>query len=314
MIKAEDIPRRIILSRKGFDSSWGGCASPILDSEMISLPIPEHSINDRESWGDRCCSEKHLTYRDLVTPQGKKVAELVDQLTKGKVRPSDCVHLDPDIRPELRDMKCGKMPLTFGQDSGSQTELKELNEGDLFLFFGWFRKAQKNLAGSFCYSDDGADIHSIWGWLQIAEKLDLPSKLSKAQEIASHHPHVSHYGNRKNNCLYIAGKALDFLAETEGAGVFSEFKDGLCLTDLEQKTNPNRLRSNWRLPAFFRDIKVTHIPSLQIQGKWKENGESILGQAANHPGQEFVFNTKGHEEEVAKWLDGIFSGKRRREI
>lgn len=37
---------RIILSRKGFDSEYGGCASPILpDGKMISMPIPSESGN-----------------------------------------------------------------------------------------------------------------------------------------------------------------------------------------------------------------------------------------------------------------------------
>ena len=32
---------KVILSRKGFDSSYGGCASPILpDGTMLSMPIP----------------------------------------------------------------------------------------------------------------------------------------------------------------------------------------------------------------------------------------------------------------------------------
>jgi hypothetical protein len=238
-----------------------------------------------------------------VTPQGKRVAELVHQLTHRNIRPSDCVHLDPDIRPELRSLECRELPLTFGQDSGSQTELKELIEGDLFLFFGWFRKAQEYPTGSFRFSDDGADIHSIWGWLQIAEKLDLQSKLSRAQKIASHHPHVSHHGKRKNNCLYVASDTLTFLPNRAGAGTFSKFHDGLSLSDMQSQLRPQK-RSYWRLPAFFKQMTVSRIPKIS---DWDRVGDSILGRAAYCPGQEFVFKTNGHKEEIAKWLDGIFA-------
>ncbi len=35
---------KLILSRKGFDSKFGGCASPIFgDGTFMSLPIPEKS-------------------------------------------------------------------------------------------------------------------------------------------------------------------------------------------------------------------------------------------------------------------------------
>src|SRR5437763_11628659 len=34
--------RKIILSRKGFDSAAGGCASPVLpDGRLVSFPIPD---------------------------------------------------------------------------------------------------------------------------------------------------------------------------------------------------------------------------------------------------------------------------------
>lgn len=38
---------KFILSRKGFDSGYGGCASPILpDGTMLSIPIPVEKIQD----------------------------------------------------------------------------------------------------------------------------------------------------------------------------------------------------------------------------------------------------------------------------
>ncbi|MBO4456467.1 MAG: hypothetical protein J5802_01965 [Butyrivibrio sp.] len=38
---------KIILSRKGFDSTNGGCASPIMpDGTLLSMPIPSDESND----------------------------------------------------------------------------------------------------------------------------------------------------------------------------------------------------------------------------------------------------------------------------
>ncbi len=306
MIRKGDVPNRIILSRKGFDSSWGGCPSPILGREMISLPIPEHSRKERASQGINACPKNHLTYRDLTSRQGRRVTGLIQQLSGGKINEADCVHLDPDIRPELRDSKDRKRPLTFGQSGGAQTELREIAAGALFLFFGWFRKANEPVPGAFRFAKDGANLHAIWGWLQIEERLDLPQELSRGQKIAAHHPHISHPSGRSPNCLYVAGNALTFLPQYAGAGAFSRFHDGLCLTDVRIDRNPRKLCSYWKLPAFLKEKNVSHIPKIS---EWDRDGDSILGQAANHPGQEFIFKTKGNEKEVAKWLDGIFGGK-----
>ena len=44
------MPRKLILSRKGFDSGSGGCPSPIFpDGTMFSLPIPSY---DDEAFED----------------------------------------------------------------------------------------------------------------------------------------------------------------------------------------------------------------------------------------------------------------------
>ena len=306
MISKETVPCRIVLSRKGFVSSAGGCASPILDGQMISLPITEHNLDWRTTHSAQGCAEGHLTYRDLTATPGKMVAELVAQLAKGKIRPSDCVHLDPDIRLELRKQKDVKFPLTYGQDGGSQTELSDLREGDLFLFFGWYRNAHQFSPGSYRFARDGADIHAIWGWLQIAEKLDLPSRRLKAQEIAGHHPHVSHTATRSPNCLYVARKTLTFLSDFAGAGTFPQFHEGLRLSDAQLNFRPRkRLRSNWKLPAFFRGIQLTHHNLLD----WDFVDGSIFGKGGAYPGQEFVFKTDGYEKDVADWLEDIFGGE-----
>ena len=293
MIPVELVPKRIVLSRKGFDSSYGGCASPIIDGKMISLPIPESDPQ-----------KSQLSYGDLRKRQGAEVADLACQLSN-RINDFHLLHLDPDLRVELRDQQHVHLPFAFGQSGSSQTELKDIRTGDLFLFFGWFRAAVKQVE-KYEFSRNSPDVHAIWGWLQVEERLELPEKLTRAQEIAPHHPHVAHCVE-KNNCIYVGMKSLSFLEDSHGAGVFRTLTNDRCLSDKQVGLKPRkRLRTNWRLPKFFKQVHVTHIPSLQEQGKWREDGESILGQAANHPGQEFIFETEGHEEDVAKWLEGIF--------
>ena len=191
MICAIDVPRRIVLSRKGFDSSAGGCASPILDGRLISLPIPEHDPD-----------KSHLSYGGLRKRKGAEIADLVNQLSKGKVQDSHLLHLDPDLRIELRHEIAANLPLTFGQSGSSQTELRNIDVGDLFLFFGWFREAHR-YAERYEFRKNSPDVFVIWGWLQVEERLEIPSDLARAQAVAPHHPHVANYAEREKTTAYM---------------------------------------------------------------------------------------------------------------
>ena len=76
---------RIILSRKGFDSSSGGAASPILDDGCIySIPIP---------WKIRSPNK----YKDLVI-QNKKALDLFSFMKCNTHLDYKYCHYDPDLR------------------------------------------------------------------------------------------------------------------------------------------------------------------------------------------------------------------------
>ena len=68
-----------------------------------------------------------------------------------KLHANTACHFDP-----LLNLNIG----LFGQAGNAQRELDNLGvgEGDLFLFFGWFRDF---------YSVRKADYHHIFGWLQV---------------------------------------------------------------------------------------------------------------------------------------------------
>ena len=119
---------KVILSRKGFDSSNGGIASPILpDGTLLSLPIP--SRNERTKYADLCLN-------------GKTFYEIIGDLNpRTRIKENYKCHLDPDLH-NYSDTKDWQ-PL-FGQEGASETHLVNCNvkENDLFLFFGWYKQTE----------------------------------------------------------------------------------------------------------------------------------------------------------------------------
>ena len=125
---------KIILSRKEFDSSNGKIPSLILpDETLLSFPIPA-KFDD-------------LTYDDLQF-EGVKYSEILKQLRgkEDKTNHYHC-HLDPDVRSGVRIKELKDWRAAFGQINSAQGLLKNKNvsEGDLFLFFGWFRQTEGDL-------------------------------------------------------------------------------------------------------------------------------------------------------------------------
>jgi hypothetical protein len=212
------------------------------------------------------------------------------------------VHLDPDIRPDLRSSaaqrRCSPKLLLYGQNDGSQTHLADqgVQQGDLFLFFGWFRQTEwagKNLR----YMRSASDKHVIWGWLEVGQRHCIPwnGPIPNALESARHHPHLDCL-NRQTNCVYEATASLSFNPQLGGAGIFNPYSQELCLTAPKQP-----LRSHWELPAFFRRTAMTHVP----WDKWTTKGDFVYGQSPGR-GQEFVFRTEPIKTDLEAWLDNLF--------
>ena len=75
-------PQKLILSHKGFDSGSGGCPSPFFpDGTMFSPPIPSM---DREQFDD-------FQHGDV------NIASVVADITSGRMKGRDRIHLDPDL-------------------------------------------------------------------------------------------------------------------------------------------------------------------------------------------------------------------------
>ncbi len=203
---------KIILSRKGFDSSNGGCASPIMpDGTLLSMPIP---TNDEVSFTD-------IAWNDVT------YAEILEQICPNKSF-SNC-HLDPDIRDNRIKKVNGWVP-AFGQTGSAQGLLSNagVEVGDTFLFFGWFRQVEQTENGyKFAtrkHNDfyHGNDLQVIYGYMQVGEIITDQDRIRQYYW----HPHSSdeHTGN-SNNALYLPSARLSFDPKMKGYGTLDFRKD-----------------------------------------------------------------------------------------
>ncbi|MCJ7507742.1 MAG: hypothetical protein MUO85_03290, partial [candidate division Zixibacteria bacterium] len=174
---------KVILSRKGFDSAFGGYPSPILPSgEMISLPIPSY---EDISYSDVKTGES--TYYNLMKDLEPKIKSDDEWLDLNE---NIGCHLDPDIHKNSIDRVPGWRPC-FGQDGAAQSHLENqgVSENDLFLFFGWFRKIRiYNGKREFDPHEKGK--HAIFGYLQIGEIKKVDNEFDIPKWLA-YHPHVA---------------------------------------------------------------------------------------------------------------------------
>ncbi len=264
---------RLILSRKGFDSSAtsGGCASPILpDGQLVSLPIPH--------------SEARLPYSGL-RPRGIDVAHLVADLTRGRIAQDALVHLDPDLEEGARDRQQGWSP-AFGQDSIAQRHLEHMGvgAGDLFLFFGWFREVEL-VRGRYRFRPQPPDLHVMFGWLRVGQVLRLgPDPIPG---WLRDHPHAVP-DCWPHNTVYVANSPND-------GGVFRNFDTKLVLTE------PGKSRSVWQLPSDFMPRSRPALTYHQTPSRWTETDFGCRLQSVAK-GQEFVLDLSAYPD-VHRWAD-----------
>lgn len=286
---------RIVFSRKGFDSQYGRVASPILpDGSMFSLPIP--SAEDPHCLGD-------------LRPRGFDVAGIVGDLSVGALTASTRVHLDPDLDQSCIPRTAG-WRASFGQTSAAQSHLngQGVGPGDLFLFFGWFRRVER-VGGKWRFERKAPDVHVLFGWLQVEEAIlvgqDPKPTVARFPWLAEH-PHVAgaaHYSGN-NNTVYVARERVRFGRrdfDLPGGGAFSTFRSVL------QLTAPGRSRSWWRLPKWFTPedgrppLSYHSAPS-----RWTPGGDHVVLRVVDK-GQEFVLNTERYPD-AESWVVRLLTG------
>jgi hypothetical protein len=271
---------KVILSRKGFDSGKGSgeSPSPILPcNTLVSLPIPD-------------AKETHLKYENVFyDPQQKKsIKELMDRLKI--TTDTDKCHLDPDINYYAKKGRHKDWIGAFGQAGAAAGHLrnKEIKRGDLFLFFGWFKRTIAN--NGVLKFDDALDMHVIFGYLQIQDVVrQINSQTLGQYPFLDGHPHLS--DDRTNNTIFIGRKTLSFNNQLPGYGVF-KYSDHLRLT------KAGETRSKWDLDKIPQNIfkgMSYHHP----ETSWKD----LFFQSRKLHSQEFVVP---ESIELEKWVKELF--------
>jgi hypothetical protein len=253
---------RIIFSRKGFDSSYGKAASPILpDGTLLSIPIPELDTG--------------LRYADLRAPNGSSYLEVMQQLSIDGYNDKNEAHLDPDIRRDVLTRHEDWKPV-FGQCSAAQTILANngVREGDLFLFYGNFRRT-KLFHGRLTF--DGPWLHILFAYLWVGKIVRVNS--STDLPWCKAHPHLV-IRKRPNNTLYISADHPSGAASERGSGIFS-FDEDLVLT------KPGANVSKWRIPRFFHPEVGKAVLSHHRSEAWTMDDTYAYLQTKS-PGQEYV--------------------------
>jgi len=276
---------KIILSRKGFDSSVGKVASPIFPSgELCSLPIPVH--------GSRRYEE--------IKIGGQSLGAIVNDLTQGKVKSGCLAHLDPDLNINSVPRQANWKPI-FGQAGAAERHLQKqgVKEGDVFVFYGWFRLVE-HVAGRHRYVRNAPDMHVIFGWLQIERRIPVEN-LSEIPLWASDHPHCKRENYHPFDSLYISTDHLKLpgiVIDKPGAGVFQKFDPALCLTSLGMS------RSVWRLPSWFYPGEGKSGLSYHTKStRFRLAEDHVLLKSVGR-GQEFVFDCEEYPEAV-HWLSRL---------
>jgi hypothetical protein len=284
---------KLVFSRKGFDSGYGGVPSPIFeDGSMLSFPIP---------------SRFGRPARDL-RHRGTPIAIPLQALTGGRHHAETLVHLDPDLEAGTVMRSKGWRP-AFGQVAAAQQHLanQRVGVGDIFLFFGWFRRT-RFISGMWSYDPAEPSAHTMFGWLQVGEILAVaePQLIVGSHPWLANHPHVAFAGAiGSQNTIYVAAERLTLSGQqlaVPGAGVFPRWSTGL------QLTAAGCTRSIWDLPGWM--MPGSGLPSaLTYHGRmerWEQRDDRVrLASVAK--GQEFVQDIGDHGEALA-WVRDLLVG------
>ncbi len=261
---------KIILSRKGFDSSYGGQPSPILpDGTLLSIPIP--AKNDKFKFSD-------IYYKD------KSYYEIIKELKpNSKIKADYSCHLDPDIRKDVIKREPSWKGL-FGQMGSAQGHLNNqgIKPNDIFLFFGWFKETEY-LNGKITYKKGAPDLHVIYGYLQVGQ---IYKKSDQLPNYAKYHSHADLFETDKNNCIYEAKETLSFNEQIPGYGCL-KYHDSLVLTKKGHK------KSQWDLPNYFKDVKITYHSKDSFKDGYFDSAKK---------GQEFVIDAN---DDIINWTKNI---------
>lgn len=287
---------KVILSRKGLDSSFIDKASPIINDRFVSIPIPQVDTG--------------IMYKDLYFDSSTSYLQIMKDLGINRFTEA---HLDPDLRMNIKKNRTAiNWKAAFGQDDNAQHHLNEKafkywKEGEenvptIFLFFGWFSFAEKN-KDKYVYKhikEYRNGFHAIYGYLEVDKKIEINNE--NINEIRTKypylidHPHIKNYNdfNEKNNTVYIAKNSLSFNSHLKGFGVF-KYNESLVLSE------KNNNRSTWLINKCFAGKDGNVLMSHITEKYEKTEIHDKIRIKSNGRGQELVI-----ENNVDEWLEELF--------
>ena len=280
---------RIILSRKGFDSSvqGGGSASFVYENDIYPLPIPE--VGNK------------IKYEDLLFDEDHNLLKVMRDLNINQF--TEC-HFDPYITDKMLDKNSPirDWKKSLGQCDIAQNILaaEKINKDDLFIFFGWFNQIEVT-DGKYKYSPFSGHhkegVQMLYGYLQIDEIIDVNRTGELLPDWVKSHPHYIQKDRfRGENVVYTANDKLSFDPSKPGAGLFKFDKD-LILTE------GNKTRTNWILPKEFNPKNILEIKYLP-KNNWTPLKNGKVRIKASSRGQEFVV-IKDEKKSIEEWAKNL---------
>ncbi len=259
---------KVVLSRKGFDSSAGGGPSPVLpDGTMASLPVPEQPPFAGGS----------VSYEAVAVAPGWTAGSLARALGTDDAVLARGAHLDPDLDAAARPRPAGWRPV-FGQAGAAAAHLSNqgVGVGDTFVFWGLFRHTVVT-DGALSWDRSRPAFHAVFGWLAVGAVVHL-ARGDAAPTWAVDHPHVA-ARSRAANTLYVA-------AERGPGGLPGGGR--LAWDDVLRLSLPEGPRSSWELPlACHPDHGGAELTYHRDRSRWGEaDGRARLRAVPR--GQEFV--------------------------
>ncbi|MGZ2748538.1 Nmad3 family putative nucleotide modification protein [Burkholderia stagnalis] len=289
MKDAQGASMKVVLSRKGFDSQFGGMPSPILpDGRLVPLPIP--SEHDDVTLAD-------LDFADA------QLDRLISDLSAGKHGLQRRVHFDPDLGGR-RGANLANWRPALGQTGAAQSHLSRhgVGAGDVFLFFGWFRRTECT-DGKWRFVPRAPDLHVLFGWLEVDEVWPIVTQrddaLRRHSWIAAH-PHVvaPDWYTDPRNTLYIARKRSAYArTKAAGGGRFPLMRPEL------QLTCPGQSRSVWLLPRWFAPDGREPMSYHANANRWEVREDGVVLRSVAK-GQEFVIDGALYPE-LESWVAGL---------
>jgi hypothetical protein len=222
---------------------------------------------------------------------GNRTLQKIRADLKRHTDPNELAHLDPDLRHGARVHRPEDWRPAFGQSAAATGVLnnQKFGAGDLFVFFGWFRRtafADSAKTKLKFHPDDRYGRHMAFGWLQVGEVVD---KLPLREDLLflSDHPHVRFFNQEgKNNRIYVSAK------NGLKAGVFSTESESIAFT------REGAPRTQWLLDQAFESLipkngirELTFHPN---ESQWAREGEKVTLTIVDI-GQEFVFDGDRHK-------------------